>query len=140
MTTRSPSAAVDVGRAEPVLAAHKARVLAALLGAPTITAAAKAAGVGERTLRRWLAEPAFRDAYAAARREAMQQASARLQDSAFAAVETLRQLAADENVPASARVAAARAILEQAARAAETEDLGARVARLERQQTEEPWH
>jgi hypothetical protein len=41
----------------------------ALLAESSITAAAKAAKVGERTLRRWILRPVFADSYRAARRE-----------------------------------------------------------------------
>jgi hypothetical protein len=44
------------------------RALVALLAEPSITAAARAAKVGERTLRRWIVQPAFADFYRAKRR------------------------------------------------------------------------
>lgn len=50
------------------LTRHQDRAIAALLEHPTITAAAKASGIAETTLRRWLKLPGFASAYAAARR------------------------------------------------------------------------
>ncbi len=44
------------------------KALIALLTEPTITAAAKKAGIGERTLYRWLDDPLFAGALRQARR------------------------------------------------------------------------
>jgi hypothetical protein len=66
------------------------RAIAALLAQPTIVKAASAAGVGERTLRRWLKDTGFRIAYDTARREIVDHAVARLQATAGEAVDTLQ--------------------------------------------------
>lgn len=108
---------------------HKA--IAALLAEPTIKAAAEAQGIGERTLHTWLSEPAFERAYRAARREAVRQAVARLQQSASRAAEALDTIVSSRFERAPVRVAAARAILELAIRAVELEDLDARLRALE---------
>jgi hypothetical protein len=50
------------------------RAVAALLSSTSIRQAADRAGVGERTLRRWLREPLFADRLAVAQREAQQEA------------------------------------------------------------------
>ncbi len=50
------------------LTRHQEKAIAALLEHPTITAAAKASGIAETTLRRWLKVPGFASTYAAARR------------------------------------------------------------------------
>jgi hypothetical protein len=76
--------------------------------------------VGERTLRRWLRDPAFAEAYRAARREALEQATAQLQAATCEAVETLRELLAPGVKPA-VRLGAARAVLEMAYKATEWE-------------------
>jgi hypothetical protein len=51
------------------LSRKREKAIAALLTEPTIAQAAKAAGIGEKTLRRWLKSPEFSLAYDAARRE-----------------------------------------------------------------------
>jgi hypothetical protein len=56
------------------LNARQAKALEALLQEPVLARAAAAGGVNERTLWRWLTEPAFRDAVFRARREAFGQA------------------------------------------------------------------
>lgn len=98
----------------------------------TIAQAAQQAGVSERTLYRWLQQDeVFRAAYQAARRQAVQQAIARLQQSAGEAVDTLRAVMRNSTNPASAQVTSARTILEFSMRAVELEDLEERLAALE---------
>lgn len=108
---------------------HKA--IAALLGEPTIKAAAEKLGIGERTLHTWLGEPAFEAAYRAARRDAVRQAVAQLQRSAGSAAATLASIAENKAERGHVRVQAARAVLELAIRAVELEDLDARLRALE---------
>jgi hypothetical protein len=117
--------------ATSILTAPQQKALSALLTEPTIQAAAKTAGCGERTLHRWLQEPSFESEYRKARREAVRQAVARLQRSAGGAAAALSEIAEDPNERAPARVAASRAILELAIKAVELEDLEARIAALE---------
>src|SRR4051794_17795764 len=107
---------------------HKAIV--ALLNEPTMGAAAKHAGVGERTLYTWLTEPAFDTAYRTARRKAVQQAIGRLQQVSAAAVSVLVRVMANEQTPAGTRVMAAKSVLEFAIKAVELEDIEARLAAL----------
>jgi DNA-binding MurR/RpiR family transcriptional regulator len=106
--------------------------IAALLTAPTIADAADAASISEPTLWRWLQREDFQTAYRQARREAVSQAVAYLQRVAGEAVDTLRAVMQDAQKPASARVSAARAILDLAVRGVELEDLEARIHALER--------
>jgi hypothetical protein len=65
-----------------------------------------------------------------ARRDAMQRAIGRLQEAASGAVDCLCRVQ-EEGESESARVSAARCILEQALRAAELGDLEERLAKLE---------
>jgi hypothetical protein len=96
--------------------------IAALLTSSTIERAAEQIGVAPITLRRWMVEPAFKSEYQAARRQVMEQA---------AAVATLEGVMADQDAPASARVSAARAVLEMGQKAVELGDLDGRVTELE---------
>ena len=98
----------------------------------TIEEAAKSIGVGKQTLIRWLKRPDFRAAYLEARRQAVSQANARLQQAASADVSTLVNLMVDPSTPAAARVRAADRILEGAHRAVEFEDITVRLEALER--------
>lgn len=110
-------------------AQHKA--VSALLTEPSVRKAAEASGVKERTLYTWLRQPDFGAAYRAARREATQQAIARLQQMSGAAAVVLCQLMASGN-PAPVRLAAASKVLDMAIKSVELEDLQARLEALER--------
>ena len=106
--------------------------IAALLTQRNVEEAARAAGIGARTLLRWLQLPEFQAAYRQARREAFGQAVARLQQGTSAAATTLLKTMIDPATPASVRVRAAEAIFNHAAKAIEIEDIEARVSDLER--------
>ena len=106
-------------------------LICALLLAPTLADAAHTAGIGEVTAWRWLKEADFQAAYREARRAVVQQAITQVQRATGEAVETLRSVMQDAEAPASAKVSAAKAILETAVKAVELEDLGARLAALE---------
>ena len=93
--------------------------------------AARVAGISAKTLLRWLKLPDFKAAYLEARREAVSQAHARLQQGTSAAVSTLLKIMIDVGGPAAARVRAADRVLEHAKYALELEDLEMRVASLE---------
>jgi hypothetical protein len=114
---------------------HKA--LNALMVEPSVSRAALACEVPERTLRAWLKWPAFADEYRAARREATQQAIARLQQASGAAVNVLLTIMTRDTSPAVVRLNAARTVLELAIKAVELEDLAARLDALERICSEE---
>ena len=113
------------------LTARQHKAIAALLTEPTITAAATKVGIGERTLHTWLSERPFVDAYRTARREAVTQAVARLQQVSTAAVAVLVQVMADKKTPAGTRVVAAKTVLDMAIRAVELDDISARLEALE---------
>jgi hypothetical protein len=103
----------------------------ALLSDPGLTGAAKAAGVGKATLWRWMQQPAFRDAYRRARREAVEQARARLQQASGEAVEALRDVMNDEDAPHASRISAAKTVLVMAIQATSEEEFERRLAALE---------
>ncbi len=105
--------------------------IVALLEAPSVPAAAKLAGIPERTLYRWISREDFQDEYQEARRIVVQQALARLQAVMCQAVNALRDVLVNEEAPPSSRVSAARAVLELGIKATEIEDLERRVNSLE---------
>ena len=74
---------------EDEMTAVQDKAITALLSSVTVEAAAKKAGVSDRTLHRWLKEPAFRQSYLAARRLVMEQAVGSLQRASLGAVEAL---------------------------------------------------
>src|SRR4029450_4576524 len=108
--------------------------ITALLVQGSLQAAAAASGIHEKTLRRWLREDAvFQLAYREARRAVVQHAITQVQRATGEAVETLRSVMQDAEAPASAKVSAAKTILETAVKGIEIEDLAARIAALEAQ-------
>ncbi|MDX2032636.1 MAG: hypothetical protein SF339_18315 [Blastocatellia bacterium] len=98
---------------------------------PTTRAAAKAAGVSEATIWRWLSEPGFAAAHQEARGRLLEGVLTRLQAVAGDAVSTLADVMADPNAGASARVSAARAVLEMALRAKAELEIENRLRTLE---------
>src|SRR5437879_1275745 len=113
------------------LSRKQEQTIAALLTCDSLTAAAAGCGIAEATLHRWLKDDGFQAAYREARRAVVQQAIVQVQGATGEAVETLRAVMQDADAPASARVSAAKAILETAIRAVELENLEARIAALE---------
>ena len=106
-------------------------LISALLTAPSLAAAAQQAGLSEVTAWRWLKDATFQAAYREARRAVVQHAITQVQQATGEAVETLRSVMQDAEAPASARVSAAKAVLETAIKAVELEDLEARIVALE---------
>jgi hypothetical protein len=103
--------------------------LAALLSCRTIKQAAKKAKIGERTLRGWLAEDAFRREYQAARRQALEKAIAQLHGALGQAVRTLkRRLTGGKEAD---QIRAALGIIDRAMAGAEMLDLAGKFAELE---------
>lgn len=115
----------------------KELAIVALLTEPTIQQSAKKANVSEVTLWRWLQQPDFQTAYKQARREVVSQATAQLQQACTEAVTTLRDVMNNKLSTASARVSAARTVLETAQKSIELEDLVDRVESIERQLAED---
>lgn len=113
------------------LTSKQQSLLSALMVSPTVAAAAKSAGIHERTAYKMLACPEFREAYRAARQNALTSAVALLQQSAALAVVVLRKMAADENQPPAVRVSAAGKLMDHAFRTGEA-DLAERVEELEK--------
>lgn len=74
-------------------------------------AAAQIAGVSESTLWRWLRDEAFHRAYMEARRKVVTQALSQLQAARGEAVDRLRAVMGDGDAAPSARVTAARTVM-----------------------------
>ncbi len=110
----------------------KEEAIAALLTQRSVEEAARVAGIGTQTLHRWLKLPEFQAAYREARRAAVSQSNARLQQASSAAVSTLLKIMVDPSSPASSRVRAADRVLDRAKQAIEIEDIEVRLAALER--------
>jgi hypothetical protein len=88
-------------------------LISALLLAPTLAEAAQTAGISEATAWRWLKDKAFQDTYREARHEVVRQAVAQVQQACSIAVTTLTAVMQAPEAAASAKVAAARTVLEE---------------------------
>lgn len=114
------------------LSRKQEQAIVALLTHPTVPEAARACGVGEATLWRWLQLAEFQARFRAARRQLVESAIAQLQKDCTEAVRVLREIAVDTQAPASSRVAAARTIIETSVSAIELTDLQERLEQIER--------
>ena len=109
----------------------KEQAISALLSQPTLKAAAEVAGIGEKTLWRWLQNQDFQDAFMEVRRQLVQQVVSNIQRSMSKAVNTLLEVMDDPDSPASSKVQAARSIIDVGLKGLELEDFELRLARLE---------
>lgn len=103
----------------------------ALLTQPTKKAAAEAAGIAPRTLRDYLADPEFQKEYKKAFGQLVTDATRQAQQSLSPAISALRDIAEDENENSSARIAAARGLLEYGLRLTEFSDILAELEAVE---------
>jgi hypothetical protein len=90
----------------------KELALGCLLSFPTVKGAAKAAGIHEITLHRWLKEPQFAADYQRTRDRVLETAAEQLRSGTLQAVEVLREVASNKKAPSASRVHAARSFLE----------------------------
>jgi uncharacterized protein (UPF0147 family) len=121
------------GNAPDNLQPKQEEALIALLNHPTIKKAAEAIGVSERTVHRWLDDPAFSKAFRTARRQAFTHAMSMTQQYAPAAVATLTKVATDATAPHAARASAATALLKFSRESIELDELAERVEAIEQQ-------
>ncbi len=108
------------------------QAIVALLNEPSVARAAEACGIHQKSIFRWLDEPAFSRAYRKARREAFAQAISASQRYAPLAVQTLAKIMADATLSVASRVSAATALLKFSRESIELDDLATRVDDLEK--------
>ena len=89
------------------------------------------AGLHENTVLRLMKQPEFQDQYRQARQELLQSTLNKLQELSSQAVATLSVVMAAQKSPASAKVSAARTVLEMQLRLIETADILQRLAVIE---------
>ncbi|MBM4425001.1 MAG: hypothetical protein FJ030_16740 [Chloroflexi bacterium] len=113
------------------LTARKARAIASLLKETDVSSAAKAAGIGERTLHRWLRDADFQRELKAAEGRAIDTAVRRLADLTGTAVEKLRDAMTAKDAPLSAQVRAADIVLSRLLELRQLSDFESRLAAIE---------
>jgi hypothetical protein len=106
-------------------------LVVALASGQPVRQAAETADVSERTVYRRLQDDAFRASLARERGRLVEEAVGRLAHGMAAAADTLASIAADSDAPFSARVSAARAVLELGSRLRGELDLERRLEQLE---------
>ena len=82
------------------------RAVKAILAHPTNRSAAKAAGLSEQTLFRWLRQESFQEMLEDAKRDPLEDITARLRQLCPKAVKTLREIMADFSASPSCRLRA----------------------------------
>ncbi len=107
------------------------KALQALLTCPTRAAAAKQAGIGESTLRSYMADPEFKAAYRAAFSSMMEEVTRKAQQTIAPALDALADILQDPEENAQARIQAARSVLEYAMKLTERIDITERMDALE---------
>ena len=107
-------------------------IIAALLSCPTLESAATQCGISVRQLFERRQNPDFVRKLTEAQAEALATTTRYLQYATGSAAATLLEIAESKVRPAQVRIAAARTILEQAAKYTETVDVQARLEALER--------
>lgn len=111
---------------------NKEKLLAALLTSRSKKDAAAAAGIAERTMRTYFEDPEFcqryREAFAGVIEDATRQAQALL----MPALSTLQTVMEDEEIPAQARITAAKSIIDYSLKLTEQADILDQLRELER--------
>ena len=110
---------------------RKEKALQALLVSRTRAQAAKAAGIGESTLREHMKDPEFLDRYREAFGNLVQDATRQAQQALTLALSTLTEIMENTGEQATARIQAARSTLEYALRLTEQLDIIGRIQALE---------
>lgn len=110
---------------------RKEKALQALLVSRTRAEAAKAAGIGESTLRTYMQDSEFLERYRQAFGDMVRDAARQAQQTLSPALSTLREIMEDREEPASARITAARSILEYTLKLGEQVDILEQLRELE---------
>ena len=121
------------------LTTRQRRAIAALLAARNVQAAAKQAAVGERTLHRWLTEPAFTAALRQAEGQALDAAARRLVGLADGAISVVVSVIMAKETGPAVKLRAAGMVLDSLLKLRELATLEARVVALEAQHGERPY-
>ena len=113
------------------LSAAQRRAVAAIMATRTTTAAALQAQVAERTLYRWLTDPAFQAAVTAAEADMLAATTRAILALTLSAVDTLKTTIEDKEAAAGVRVRAADLLLVHGGRWYELRTLETRLQALE---------
>lgn len=110
---------------------NKEKALAALLVCNTRKEAAALAGMSEKTIYSYMQDEVFKSEYEAAKRDLINRAADQINRSLEPAITALRTIAEDKSAGKTARVQAARSLLEYGLKLAEYTTLEERITALE---------
>ena len=102
---------------------NQQRALQALLTQPNKKAAAEAAGITPRTMTTYLSDPDFQSEYKKAFGQLVHDATRQAQQALSPAISALRGIVEDDTESSSARISAARSLLEYGLRMTEFSDI-----------------
>ncbi len=105
--------------------------ITALMTCDTITQAHEKAGISQASAYKYLKDPTFKSVISEMRKEVMRGVISKLMTYGTHAVDTLANIMKDEKAPHTARVSAARAILENLTKTVEMSDMVDRLEQLE---------
>ena len=111
---------------------RKEKALQALLVSRTRAVAAAAAGIGVSSLREYMRDPEFMDRYKQAFGDMVRDATRQAQQTLSPALSTLREIMEDRDEQASARITAARSVLEYSLKLCEQTDILEQLRELEK--------
>lgn len=111
---------------------NKERALSALLTSKTKLEAAEKAGITDRTMRSYFENPEFCQRYREAFAGVVQDATRRAQQLLEPALSTLQTVMEDEEIPAQARITAAKSIIDYSLKLTEQADILEQLRELER--------
>lgn len=111
---------------------NKEKLLVALLTSRTKKEAAAAAGISDRTMRSYFEDKEFCQRYREAFAGVVQDATRRAQQLLEPALSTLQTVMEDEEIPAQARITAAKAIIDYSLKLTEQADILEQLRELER--------
>lgn len=114
-----------------MLTAKQQAALTAILTHPTRAEAARAAGIGDKTLYRYLCNPEFIREYRQAFTAMVEEATRAAQMSLIPALTALHEICVDSGAPAMARISAARCLLDMGLKLTEMNDVEMRLEALE---------
>ena len=111
---------------------RKEKALRALLVSRTRAEAAATAGIGVSSLREYMKDPEFMDRYKQAFGDMVRDATRQAQQTLNPALSTLREIMEDRDEQASARITAARSVLEYSLKLCEQTDILEQLRELEK--------
>ena len=107
-------------------------IISALIGNPTVRAAAAACGVSETQIYARLRNAAFKEKYDAARRELLEQSTAYIQGIVSEAIQKMRDVMNDPDASQQVQLNAAEAITRNSLKLTEQADILAQIAELKK--------